>query len=716
MGPSFDGKKMLRVQQLRTLSEVQAQLEEVEERLELLRGEMGSLSSGTTAEEDAEGLEKQLDIFDLLPGKLRPALTEAQRLEEKLTRSAALAMNVAAKVNELELVRTRVREASQRVDDAMEGSRCVSGVTLALAKNDLEEAARLIGKYRSLQLDPSQSLLDATVQVKASLTTQLASAEAAALTSSDLLIVQEVSRLASLLSDVGGEREARSRYCSFVRRRMENMARTRRLLAEKEVDLASTEAKKLGIWASGLSDLFETAAGELMKRLPESVAALSDVVGASVVHAIEDGVGGDAAKMIESYRSICGLSSLTRSGSGASSSAGKTSLTKAEEARLAFLDSVALICSRIFLWRRFCEKQINEQQKHHDSFNFDSSGGRMALESQVNEVVAEYVGLEERFLLSSVQKAIEMDEPNPDSKSGSMVDYVFFILQKASHRAISTLSSDGASAVLNIVIACLDSFLNVQQQMLSASASKAYAPELSGQVPYAVSLNGLATSAEFVGRLKTELEASIKKHFAGNLPGISKVEAIFSELGDMGGLFRKALTSNLQLVAETLDPSLRDIADELDVDYVLTEKEYSARQQDDAAWPRKVIKQTEQLAVPFKKALLPVCYDALSRSIASGLATRLERQVMTKKYNALGALQLSRDISSITHALTAMCPHARSDVARLSQMAVTLSVESCRDVEDLAAGPQWRLTPGETRRLLARRVEFSQHDIASIKL
>src|SRR4051812_7337458 len=114
--------------------------------------------------------------------------------------------------------------------------------------------------------------------------------------------------------------------------------------------------------------------------------------------------------------------------------------------------------------------------------------------------------------------------------------------------------------------------------------------------------------------------------------------------------------------------------------------------------------------------MLPACWDSLSKSVALALVARLERSVLAKKYNALGALQLSRDVARVTHAVIAMCPQARADVSRLNQMCVTLSVENCGDVQELAAGPQWRLTPGETRRLLARRVEFKAEEIERLQL
>jgi hypothetical protein len=45
----------------------------------------------------------------------------------------------------------------------------------------------------------------------------------------------EVARMAALLANVGCEREARSAYCAWVKKRAEAAARSKRLLAEKEV-------------------------------------------------------------------------------------------------------------------------------------------------------------------------------------------------------------------------------------------------------------------------------------------------------------------------------------------------------------------------------------------------------------------------------------------------------------------------------------------------
>jgi hypothetical protein len=110
-----------------------------------------------------------------------------------------------------------------------------------------------------------------------------------------------VARVASLLSALGAERDARSKYCAFVRKRVETSSRSRRLLCEKDVDSQQTnsDAKKLSVCSGALSELFEHAAGEMTKRFPEAIEYLGASCLVSVGHAIEDGVGLDAARLIE---------------------------------------------------------------------------------------------------------------------------------------------------------------------------------------------------------------------------------------------------------------------------------------------------------------------------------------------------------------------------------------------------------------------------------
>lgn len=121
-----------------TVDEAKQALLEVDEDLVALRRDLERLQ----AAEDTGAT----DLLDLLRPTLRPVLEEALKLEQQLTRSAALASHVAVKVRELDTVRARVREAKARVDDVLEATRCAQGVEAAVARGDLEAAAEFIGK------------------------------------------------------------------------------------------------------------------------------------------------------------------------------------------------------------------------------------------------------------------------------------------------------------------------------------------------------------------------------------------------------------------------------------------------------------------------------------------------------------------------------------------------------------------------------------------
>lgn len=225
------------------------------------------------------------------------------------------------------MVRERVREVVAHVDAALEAGKCEEGVKRALASSNMEDAARFIGRHRALKQQPSPEMDAAVSVVEKALSAQLQSAQNVGLTTSDPSnhAVAEVARVAALLGALGAEREARSRYCAFVRKRVEASARARRLLSEKDVDAATGEVKKLQVLSSALSELFESAAGEMMKRLPEATEHLGADVSVSVTRAIEDGVGADAAKLVDTARRVVGLSNL-RLTSSLSGSSGNTTV------------------------------------------------------------------------------------------------------------------------------------------------------------------------------------------------------------------------------------------------------------------------------------------------------------------------------------------------------------------------------------------------------
>ena len=54
-----------------------------------------------------------------------------------------------------------------------------------------------------------------------------------------------------------------------------------------------------------------------------------------------------------------------------------------------------------------------------------------------------------------------MDELSGDSLTSSMVDYVFFVLQQSSQRAVEAHNIYGLCATLNHTVKCLDNYKEV---------------------------------------------------------------------------------------------------------------------------------------------------------------------------------------------------------------------------------------------------------------
>lgn len=54
-----------------------------------------------------------------------------------------------------------------------------------------------------------------------------------------------------------------------------------------------------------------------------------------------------------------------------------------------------------------------------------------------------------------------MDEQSGDSQTSSMVDYVFFVLQQSSQRAVEAHNIYGLCATVNHIIKCLDNYKEV---------------------------------------------------------------------------------------------------------------------------------------------------------------------------------------------------------------------------------------------------------------
>lgn len=122
-------------------------------------------------------------------------------------------------------------------------------------------------------------------------------------------------------------------------------------------------------------------------------------------------------------------------------------------------------------------------------------------------------------------------------------------------------------------------------------------------------------------------------------------------------------------------------------------------------------------------------WDGLVRRLAEWSARIIETALLdngtnqpTKRFNALGALQLSRDVRALStfFAGNSRRGTVRDVFARLNQISVLVNFENPAEIYDLwgpnSGGMTWRLTPSEVRKALALRVDFNAEAIRALRL
>lgn len=131
--------------------------------------------------------------------------------------------------------------------------------------------------------------------------------------------------------------------------------------------------------------------------------------------------------------------------------------------------------------------------------------------------------------------------------------------------------------------------------------------------------------------------------------------------------------------------------------------------------------------------MTPPNYDSLVHYIIRFICTRLEQEIFKKKFSQYGGLQFDKERRILQNYFSSITKKTvRDKFARLSQIANLLYLEKvipcCPDSKHFqvkevldfwgqnSGHMTWRLTPGEVRKVLALRVEFSKESIAQLKL
>ena len=373
----------------------------------------------------------------------------------------------------------------------------------------------------------------------------------------------------------------------------------------------------------------------------------------------------------------------------------------------------------------------------------------------VLDLVGNYICLEEYFMAENVSKAIRIDELVPGQLTSSLVDDCFFILLKCGRRSGAACSVQCTCAVLNHVTSLLagdvsDALLaklkGAPQRLLAAvsqagssaaalaaaggqgtpagaSAAAALSSAQQACAVAAASVNNVDVAGEYVHKLRSQLES----HALGLYDSAADRERIrtcLADLADTAAALARAAQAAADELAAGVAPRLRPLVDAAGVArYELSDAEYAAQEAGGGyeSWALRLLGGAEASLAPLQPLLTSSLLDAVVQSVVDGIAQRLEAVLWQRRFNALGALALDRDLRTLLSGLSGIAPRTvRDKFARLSQLCSCVNLEEPEDVLDMwgdnAGALHWRLTPAEVRRALGLRLEFRQEAIVSLRL
>jgi hypothetical protein len=158
----------------------------------------------------------------------------------------------------------------------------------------------------------------------------------------------------------------------------------------------------------------------------------------------------------------------------------------------------------------------------------DRHGVQLLHVSRLNEVVQEligdYISMEEYYMIVNVNKAVDIDEIIPDNLTSTMVDDVFYILKKCSERAFGTVSPSSACAMINHICAQLNGrYKRVLQQSLEKQFQQldSFVSQLGKEFGVNINLNGVLGGGGGGGNGGGD---ALQEGGAGGKNGISQLE------------------------------------------------------------------------------------------------------------------------------------------------------------------------------------------------
>eukprot|EP00929_Paragymnodinium_shiwhaense_P007701 TRINITY_DN111610_c0_g1_i1.p1 TRINITY_DN111610_c0_g1~~TRINITY_DN111610_c0_g1_i1.p1 ORF type:complete len:753 (-),score=261.59 TRINITY_DN111610_c0_g1_i1:71-2329(-) len=669
-----------------------------------------------------------------------------KQLQETLQQTSGVADELSGRVRKLDVVCGRVSDALKLVDDMLELRECSDQVMKSISSEDFEQAAKYVARFRAAQENLPPGTDDASVRVLKEAEVQLSGIVRkrfeAAMASAD---GAAVSRFAKLFHPLGLASEGVQKYLEFIRKSLaEKCASEFRSLGSAFGKKPAADADNppyaqalLGVFI-GIADIVQEHQEAVEQEFgPENFIVVirglleeADVQGLKVI----DKFFKDNAKVFDN-QAACDMREV--------------GLVLAE---------VALLTQRTQQFNVYIHNmahQVVEMITDKEAFVASLPEGHSAedglitttrLLHRVQELVSQYVCVEQVFLVKSVEKAVRdtdcLDPFDVDAKTTTLVDDAFFILQEAMLRSITTCDVNAVCAVVNNVGAIISNEVKDALSDNLGESRRLYGPWISQPKNLAVpqdddhplmgmftdaegklrapltsknswphSMNNLQQSISNLDMLKVSCEREFDEYFPADGVDADKramfeqcVKMLDESKGELENLHQAKCKDHLQMLKVHLSPMLLPLDT---IDYEIGEAQYADFQVNDP-FAKAFNSQAELIYQHLKAVLNATSCEEIMQQMAEQTCRRIEKAGLSKRFSLFGALQFETDVRALCSFFTSVSEQAlRHKFARLFEMSSILSLESVSELRELYGETRsWRLTPEEMRKLITSRVDL----------
>lgn len=479
--------------------------------------------------DERHGLEKKLGGLHQSAEVLEFVRSDSEQMLRSVQSTCALADHVSGKVRELDLAQSRVQSTLARIDAIVDRTNCIDGAKQALEVEDYETASKYVETFLQLDAEFNETgkVLDSAagretgteqrkqmIESKVKLETIIRKKLSVAIEGKDH---DNVVRFVKLYPPLRLQEEGLRSYTGYLRKVVALRARNDfenlvQSLGPAEGGRSNATADFVGI----LNNVFK----DIASALEENEELLFDLAGeegiAMAMLELQEECNARGTMIVKKYIEQRKLLKVTKDISIHNKNLLAVGAPEGPDPREIeiYLEEMMLLSQTSEDYFHFMNTKMREagaagsQMSPRESNSFKSGSFGLSIQ----ELIGYYVALEEYFMSENVKKAVKIDELVADGLTTSMVDDVFYVLQSCTRRAISTSNIRSVLQVINHTGTLLNNDFSeaLQRKIREPSLflklfSQGVAVTKVG-IEVATALNNVDVSAEYVGKLKHDIE------------------------------------------------------------------------------------------------------------------------------------------------------------------------------------------------------------------